>query len=51
MNDKCAAGTGKFLEYTAKALEIPIEDLGDLALNPVIRQASQACARFSRNRK
>lgn len=32
MNDKCAAGTGKFLEYTAKALEVPIEDLGTLAL-------------------
>lgn len=32
MNDKCAAGTGKFLEYTAKALEVPISDLGDLAL-------------------
>src|SRR5208337_2090252 len=32
MNDKCAAGTGKFLEYTAKALEVPIEKLGRLAL-------------------
>jgi predicted CoA-substrate-specific enzyme activase len=32
MNDKCAAGTGKFLEYTAKALEVPIEKVGDLAL-------------------
>ena len=32
MNDKCAAGTGKFLEYTAKALEIPVNDLGSLAL-------------------
>ena len=32
MNDRCAAGTGKFLEYTAKALEVPINDLGSLAL-------------------
>jgi predicted CoA-substrate-specific enzyme activase len=32
MNDKCAAGTGKFLEYTARALEVPIEELGVLAL-------------------
>lgn len=32
MNDKCAAGTGKFLEYTARALEVPIEELGGLAL-------------------
>lgn len=32
MNDKCAAGTGKFLEYTARALEVPIEELGRLAI-------------------
>jgi predicted CoA-substrate-specific enzyme activase len=32
MNDKCAAGTGKFLEYAARALEVPIEELGRLAL-------------------
>jgi len=32
MNDKCAAGTGKFLQYTARALEVPIDDLGSLAL-------------------
>lgn len=32
MNDKCAAGTGKFLEYTSKALEVPIEEFGPLAL-------------------
>lgn len=29
MNDKCAAGTGKFLEYTARALEVPIEEAGE----------------------
>ena len=28
MNDKCAAGTGKFLEYTARALEVTIEEFG-----------------------
>jgi predicted CoA-substrate-specific enzyme activase len=33
MNDRCAAGTGKFLEYTAKSLEVPVELLGDLALS------------------
>ncbi len=33
MNDKCAAGTGKFLEYTARALEVPIEEFGFLALS------------------
>lgn len=32
MNDKCAAGTGRFLEVMANALEVPIENLGELAL-------------------
>ncbi len=32
INDKCAAGTGKFLEYTTRALEVLIEELGSLAL-------------------
>ena len=33
MNDRCAAGTGKFLEVMAKTLEVDINDLGDLALS------------------
>jgi len=32
MNDKCAAGTGRFLEVMAAALAVPIEELGNLAL-------------------
>ena len=32
MNDKCAAGTGRFLGAAAAALEIPLGDLGDRAL-------------------
>ena len=32
MNDKCAAGTGRFLEVMAHALEVPIEEIGTLAL-------------------
>lgn len=32
MNDKCAAGTGRFLEEMAKALETTVEDLGKLSL-------------------
>ncbi|MFX0057792.1 MAG: acyl-CoA dehydratase activase [Candidatus Hodarchaeota archaeon] len=32
MNDKCAAGTGRFLEVMAHALEVPIDQFGDLAL-------------------
>ncbi len=38
MNDKCAAGTGRFLEVIANALKIPIDDLGGIAL-----QASEPC--------
>jgi predicted CoA-substrate-specific enzyme activase len=32
MNDKCAAGTGRFLGAASAALEIPIEELGPTAL-------------------
>lgn len=32
MNDKCAAGTGRFLEVMAGALGVPVAELGDLAL-------------------
>ncbi len=31
-NEKCAAGTGKFIEVMAKALELPLDELGDLPL-------------------
>lgn len=30
-NDKCATGTGRFLEVMAEALEVPMEDLGTLS--------------------
>ncbi len=30
MNDKCAAGTGRFLEAMARALQVDITELGDL---------------------
>ncbi len=32
MNDKCAAGTGRFLETLARILEMNLEDIGDEAL-------------------
>lgn len=32
MNDKCAAGTGRFLEKVAMLLEIPITELGEYSL-------------------
>ncbi len=33
MNDKCAAGTGRFLGAASKALDIPLGELGPTALN------------------
>jgi predicted CoA-substrate-specific enzyme activase len=38
MNDKCAAGTGRFLELLANVLEVPLDEMGSLSLqsqNPV----------------
>ena len=32
MNDRCAAGTGKFLEHLSTVFQIPIEDFGSYAL-------------------
>lgn len=32
MNDKCAAGTGRFLSAAAEVMDISIDDLGDFAL-------------------
>jgi predicted CoA-substrate-specific enzyme activase len=29
MNDKCAAGTGRFLEAMARSMEVPIEEMGE----------------------
>jgi predicted CoA-substrate-specific enzyme activase len=32
MNDKCAAGTGRFLEVMARALQVDLEEFGDMSL-------------------
>jgi activator of 2-hydroxyglutaryl-CoA dehydratase len=32
MNDKCAAGTGRFLEVMAHALQVDLDQLGDVSL-------------------
>ena len=32
MNDKCAAGTGRFLEIIAEALGVPLDKLGEISL-------------------
>jgi predicted CoA-substrate-specific enzyme activase len=33
MNDKCAAGTGRFLEVMARALEVELDQFGQFSLN------------------
>jgi predicted CoA-substrate-specific enzyme activase len=48
MNDKCAAGTGRFLEVMAKALELEVGDLGGISLQaqePL--QISSTCTVFA----
>lgn len=48
MNDKCAAGTGRFLEVMASALGVPVPELGGLALrssHPV--SISSTCTVFA----
>ena len=48
MNDKCAAGTGRFLEVMAGALEVNLDDLGEISLsadNPA--QISSICTVFA----
>ncbi len=32
-NDKCASGTGRFLEVMAEALEVPLEEMGAIGAN------------------
>jgi predicted CoA-substrate-specific enzyme activase len=33
MNDKCAAGTGRFVEVMAKALDVDLDKIGDISLH------------------
>lgn len=34
LNDKCAAGTGRFLEVMARALDVDLDKMGELSLMP-----------------
>lgn len=48
MNDKCAAGTGRFFEAMARTLRVSVEELGELALqgsDPV--PISSTCSVFA----
>ena len=48
MNDRCAAGTGKFLEALARAVQVPIEDMGAMALAADEKLTiSNMCATFA----
>ncbi len=49
MNDKCAAGTGRFLEVIAEALGLKLDDLGNLSLKSKNRVTiSNTCTVFAR---
>lgn len=48
MNDKCAAGTGRFLEKVAQLLELDLDELGEYAVrsnNPI--EISSQCVVFA----
>ena len=48
MNDKCAAGTGRFLEAMARVLDVAVEEMGELSERserPV--SISSTCAVFA----
>lgn len=49
MNDKCAAGTGKFLEMAARTLEVGVDELGELHFdaNNDIADVNSTCAVFA----
>jgi len=48
MNDKCAAGTGRFLEHTAGRLGVALDDLGPTALSaPDAVRITSTCTVFA----
>ena len=48
MNDKCAAGTGRFLDVMARVLEVKVEDLGTLGSQSTKNVAiSSTCTVFA----
>lgn len=50
MNDKCAAGTGRFLELMADVLQIPLDEIGPLSLESTGElRISNTCAVFAKS--
>ncbi len=47
MNDKCAAGTGRFLQVMANVLETEVDQLEKLASDSVPRDINSMCAVFA----
>jgi predicted CoA-substrate-specific enzyme activase len=48
MNDKCAAGCGRFLEVMARALDIELDQMGELSLRSTKKvQISSMCTVFA----
>ena len=48
MNDKCAAGTGRFLDVMARVLEVKVEDLGTLGAQSTKNvEISSTCTVFA----
>lgn len=48
MNDRCAAGTGKFLEALARAVNVPLEEMGPMAMTAKDHLSiSNMCATFA----
>ena len=48
MNDKCAAGTGRFLEVMARALEVDLNEMGPLSLRSTrLIPISNTCTVFA----
>lgn len=48
MNDKCAAGTGRFLDVMARVLEVEVSDLGRLgAMSKKQVGISSTCTGFA----
>lgn len=51
LNEKCAAGTGRYLEKTAATLGVSLQEMGELSLRIVEKVASVSsyCAIFAQN--
>jgi predicted CoA-substrate-specific enzyme activase len=50
MNDRCAAGTGRFLEMVAKTLNLKLEEMGEISLRAKKKVAiSNTCTVFAQS--